>query len=122
IPAVRDAPAIISVILGKEVLAVHERQLSAEPDAFGEDVLDRLLANRHLTHQDYTRAQQNQALLTAQVDAAMRRYDVLVGPTMPIAAPAFAQEVELIGARSYPLVELFALFTRLHSLTGFPAI
>jgi aspartyl-tRNA(Asn)/glutamyl-tRNA(Gln) amidotransferase subunit A len=122
IPMVREAPGIISVILGKEALAVHERQLSEEPSGYGKDVLDRLLDNRQFSHQDYTRARQNQALLTAQVDAAMRQYDVLIGPTMPIAAPAFAQEVELIGARSYPLVQLFALFTRLHSLTGFPAI
>ena len=122
IPMVREAFGMISVILGTEVLAVHEQHLREQPDAFGKDVLERLLSNRPLTRHQYAEAQRGQALLTARVHEAMHRYDVLVGPTMPIAAPAFGQETEVIGTAAHPLIGLFARFTRLHSLTGFPAI
>jgi Asp-tRNA(Asn)/Glu-tRNA(Gln) amidotransferase A subunit family amidase len=96
--------------------------LTEQPGGYGKEVLDRLLANRKFTREDYIEANRSKALLTAGVSAAMLQYDVLVGPTMPIAAPAFGQETQVIGASSYPLTQLFAIFTRLHSLTGFPAI
>ena len=122
IPTTREAPGIIGVILGREAFAVHERQLSENPSGFGAEVFERLLSNRHLTADDYMDAQRRQLALTTRVDDVMRKYDVLVGPTMPMSAPRFGQEKEVIGANSYPLTQLFALFTRLHSLTGFPAI
>lgn len=122
IPMVDQAPGIISVILGREVVSVHEQRLRERPDGFGKDTLERLLASRQFSATDYERARHGQAKLAEHVREVMQRYDVLAGPTMPIAAPSFGQEVEHIGEASHPLVPLFARFTRLYSLTGFPAV
>jgi aspartyl-tRNA(Asn)/glutamyl-tRNA(Gln) amidotransferase subunit A len=122
IPMAEQAPGIISVILGWEVVQVHQQRLRESPEGFGKETLDRLRSSLQFSADDYARARKQQAELTEHVRQVMQRYDVLAGPTMPVAAPAFAQEVEQIGAESYPLIPLFARFTRLHSLTGFPAI
>ena len=122
IPLTEQAPGISGVMLGWEVAQVHGQRLRERPEGFGPDTLERLRSSLQYTADDYARARRQQAELTDHVRRVMERYDVLVGPTMPIAAPAFGQEMERIGGDSVPLVSLFARFTRLHSLTGFPAL
>jgi aspartyl-tRNA(Asn)/glutamyl-tRNA(Gln) amidotransferase subunit A len=122
IPMTDQAPGISGVMLGWEVARVHAQRLRERPEGFGADTLARLRSSLQYTDDDYARARRQQADLTDHVRRVMERFDVLVGPTMPIAAPAFGQEMEAMGGDSHPLVSLFARFTRLHSLTGFPAL
>jgi len=122
IPSVARARIILVTIVGVDAAAIHEPLLREHAKDYGADVRRQLPLGFGLSGVDYVRAQQGRTRIIADVRAAMERCDVLVGPTAPIPAPAIGQEAVTIEGREYQLMAWLPVFTRLHNLTGFPAV
>src|SRR5262249_120876 len=90
IPNIQSAGAFMAIMLS-EAFAYHERDLREHPELFGELLRERLLAGALITGSEYVQAQRIRTLLQADMNAALRRVDVLATPTSPKPAATFAQ-------------------------------
>ena len=71
----------------------------------------------------YLKAQHARSLHNRQCyDLLDRRVDVLVGPTVPVAAPPIGDDEVQVGDTTLPTVLALLQYTRAHNLTGLPAI
>ena len=90
-------------------------------EGFGEEVKRRILLGTFVLSAGYyeayyVRAQKARALLTKEFELAFKRYDVLLGPTMPVLPPK-------LGEKATPLEDyLIDINTVAANLTGFPSI
>jgi len=90
-------------------------------EGFGEEVKRRILLGTFVLSAGYyeayyVRAQKVRSLLARQFAAAFKKFDVLVGPTMPVLPPR-------IGEKATPLEEyLIDINTVAANLTGLPAV
>jgi aspartyl-tRNA(Asn)/glutamyl-tRNA(Gln) amidotransferase subunit A len=122
IPSAAYARAVSTVIMSVDSLAVHEPLLRKQAADYGADVRQRFSLPIGVTALEYVRAQQGRTRILADVRAALERVDVLVGPTVPIAAPPIGQETVRIGGRDQPAAVVLSSLTRLQNVTGFPAV
>jgi len=122
IPSAARARIVLATIVGVDAAAIHEPLLRERAADYSADVRRQLPLGFGLSGLDYVRAQQGRTQIMADVRAAMERRDVLVGPTVPIPAPAIGPETATIEGREYQLMVALPAFTRLHNLTGFPAV
>lgn len=122
IPIAAYARPISNVIMGVDSAAVHRQLLRERAADYGTDVRQRFPVPVALTGADYVRAQQARTRLIADVRAAHERFDVLVGPTAPIAAPPIGQATVVLGGQELPVPPTLASLTRLSNLTGFPTV
>ncbi|MBI4507590.1 MAG: amidase [Chloroflexi bacterium] len=122
IPIAAYARPISNVIMGVDSVAVHRQLLRERAADYGADVRQRFPVPVALTGADYVRAQQARTRLIADVGAAHERFDVLVGPTAPIAAPPIGQATVVLGGQELPVPPTLASLTRLSNLTGFPTV
>jgi aspartyl-tRNA(Asn)/glutamyl-tRNA(Gln) amidotransferase subunit A len=90
-------------------------------EGFGEEVKRRILLGTFVLSAGYyeayyVRAQRVRTLLTQEFARALKRFDVLIGPTMPVVPPRLGEEVT-------PLEDyLIDVNTVAANLTGFPSI
>ncbi|MDA4118343.1 MAG: Asp-tRNA(Asn)/Glu-tRNA(Gln) amidotransferase subunit GatA [Thaumarchaeota archaeon] len=90
-------------------------------ERFGEEVKRRILMGTFVLSAGYyeayyVRAQRVRALLTQEFDAAFKKFDVFVGPTMPVVPPKIGEDVT-------PLEDyLIDVNTVAANLTGLPAM
>ena len=77
-------------IMMSEAFAFHEHNLKTRRQDFGDMVRDRFLLGGLLTTADYVQAQRVRRLIKDEMAAALREVDVLVTPTSPKPAAAFA--------------------------------
>ena len=90
IPSIQSAGAFMAIML-TEAFAYHERDLREHPELFGEMLRERLLAGSLITGSEYVQAQRIRTRLSAEMNAVLRRVDVLATPTSPKPAPTFTQ-------------------------------
>ena len=90
IPSIPSAGAFMAIML-TEAFAYHERDLREHPELFGEMLRERLLAGSLITGSEYVQAQRIRTRLSAEMNAVLRRVDVLATPTSPKPAPTFTQ-------------------------------
>jgi len=76
--SLHDYSACCLVIMLCEALAIHERDLKATPQKYGEIFRDRLMLSSLLTGMDYVQAVRLRRQLVAETEAAFDRCDVLV--------------------------------------------
>lgn len=95
---------------------VHRERLANEPERFGADVRQRLETGRALSSTEYSLARRTQAEVRRRGEQFFRRYDVLLLPTTPIAAPPIEGEDAVARAR------LLTRFTAPFNLSGLPAL
>ena len=108
-----------------EAYAYHAQTLARMPEAYSKGVAARLLMGRDISKEAYLAAQRNRARLRDEVDAALKKCDALVLPTMPIPAPPLGAEmvrVGEVGEFEEPLRPMMLRLTQLFNLTGHPAI
>ncbi len=105
-----------------EALAYHWSWLEKKPGDYGEDVRNRLESCRDQRSVVYLRAQMRRDAYRRRMIAALGAVDVMVMPTLPIAAsPIGSTEVPLGRKRENVRLALLRL-TRPANLTGHPAI
>jgi aspartyl-tRNA(Asn)/glutamyl-tRNA(Gln) amidotransferase subunit A len=98
--------------------------LREKRELYGEGVLGRLLQGQAVTAVDYLQAQHERRVFSSNVRAVMQSVDVLVLPTLPIAAvpiEKMGQDIEIDGVTENATVALLRL-TMPWNLAGLPAV
>ncbi|MFZ5810360.1 MAG: amidase [Chloroflexota bacterium] len=99
-----------------DAAAVYEKELKEKPQAFGEDVFQRLQNGAALTSAQYIQARKTQTVLRKQFSDFFRHFDVLITPATPVTAPLIDGKDALEQAR------ILTRFTAPFNLTGLPAM
>jgi aspartyl-tRNA(Asn)/glutamyl-tRNA(Gln) amidotransferase subunit A len=118
----KQIPSTYINIALPEAYAYHAKTLESAPDAYSDGVAARLLMGREVSTDAYVQAQGERAKLRAEVDAALRKCDGLVLPTLPIPAPRLGAATVRIGNSEEALRPLMLRMTQLFNLTGHPAL
>ena len=105
-----------------EAAAYHAPALEQQPDDYTPGVRVRLEMGRYILGEDYVRARHGQAVLRAEVDAALEGCDALLLPTVAIAAPKLGLATIRIGSHEEPVRNVMLRLTRLFNITGHPAL
>ncbi|MFN4087856.1 MAG: amidase [Alphaproteobacteria bacterium] len=74
----QDFHACCMTIMLSEAYAIHEPVMKATPEKYGEIFRDRMMMSGLLSGSDYVQALRLRRQLTAEVEAVLGRYDVLV--------------------------------------------
>ncbi|MGI5835700.1 MAG: amidase [Chloroflexota bacterium] len=120
VPEVQYAVAASTAILSAEAAAYHEERLRTQPEWFGPDVRARLEGGLFVAATDYVQAQRVRRLLIDRFRKLLQRYDALLCPTEPAAAPRIDQETVQFDGVEEPRVATLTRHTRLFNMTGFP--
>lgn len=119
--AASTADVYLHIVL-PEASAYHARTIERYPERYSPGVRLRLEMGRYLLAEDYVRAMQLRAALTAAVDRSLDNVDALLLPALSIPAPLLgAQSVDVDGSREPTRATMLRL-TQLFNITGHPAI
>ena len=115
-PDREEAFAVSTAIMFSEAATIHRLQMMEEPGRFGEDVRARLVLGLALPAAAYDTAMRVRERMIGRAGAQLAGLDCLLGPTVGIVAPTFAEA-------SDPSIsgELVA-HTRLTNVIGVPAL
>jgi len=122
LPQMRHAVLASSIIMGAEGGAYHHEWLRTTAGQYGEDVRLRLKQGLLLPATAYIKAQRLREVIRREVDAALLKVDVLVTPTLPIAAPSLERCTVVPGTPLPPELLQLPRLTRPFNLTGHPVI
>jgi aspartyl-tRNA(Asn)/glutamyl-tRNA(Gln) amidotransferase subunit A len=100
-----------------DAAAYHRERLAQQPEDFGADVLESLRRGAALPAVEYAQARRVQSSFRRQLELLFDDYDLLLTPTMPIAAPLVEEPEQDRSARP-SLVSYTAPF----NLAGLPAL
>ena len=115
------APVYLHIVLA-EAAAYHGKTLESRADDYTPNVRVRLEMGRYVVAEDYVRALRGRAVLTAEVDAALKGRDGLLLPAVAIPATKIgAVTVKLAGSEE-PIRNVMLRLTQLFNITGHPAI
>jgi aspartyl-tRNA(Asn)/glutamyl-tRNA(Gln) amidotransferase subunit A len=115
-------PDIYLHIVVPEASWYHAPTLDSDPSGYSPGVRLRLEMGRYLLAEDYVRALNLRARLTARVDDALGMCDALLLPTLPVVAPVIGSPTVDIDGRPEPVRAATLRLTQLFNLTGHPAI
>ena len=115
-------PAVYLHIVLPEASRLHARWLERSPEAYSPGVRLRLEMGRYVLAEDYVRALDLRAVLTAAVDAALEGCDALLVPAQPMPAPMLNTPTVDIDGRSEPVRAAMLRLTQLFNITGHPAV
>lgn len=107
---------VSTTVLLYEAHRQHRKLLAHHPGVLGSDVRDRLDQGRSIPTGAYRHALNERAWLTARLDLVLRRVDLVACPTLP-QIPPLLEQAEDAHQRA-----LLTQNTRMHNLTGVPAI
>ena len=122
IPNLWDTLRAQRLILAAEAYAVHEERLENEPETFGEEVRERLMDGERPKAYRYAKARRRGMLATAEFDRALESVDVLLTPTLPIAATEIGQREISVGDYEENVRSALTRFTGPTDLTGHPSL
>jgi aspartyl-tRNA(Asn)/glutamyl-tRNA(Gln) amidotransferase subunit A len=122
IPNLWDTLHAQRLILGSEAYAVHEERLENEPEKFGEEVRERLMDGERPKAYRYANARRRGIIATDEFDRALESVDVLLTPTLPIAATEIGQREIRIGDYEEKVRSALTRFTGPTDLTGHPSL
>ena len=122
LPCMEVALKAQRLIFTAESYAVHRNRLESAPEKFDEEVREYLVAGERLKAHRYVIAKQNKLHALEEFKRVLDGVDVLLTPTVPIAAPEIGQrEIEIGDHREH----VDAVLTRLTgptNLTGLPSL
>ena len=122
IPNLVDTLHAQRLILGAEAYAVHEERLENEPEAFDEEVCERLMDGARPRAYRYANARRRGVLATDEFDHALQGVDVLLTPTLPIVATEIGQREVCIGNNKESVRSALTRYTGPTDLTGHPSL
>jgi aspartyl-tRNA(Asn)/glutamyl-tRNA(Gln) amidotransferase subunit A len=108
--------------LAADAYAIHEERLKSAPENFDEEVRDRLLEGERLKAHRYASAQQRKLRARVEFEEALGEVDVILAPTLPIAATLIDQREVNIGGYEEPVRSAVTRLTGPANLTGFPSL
>ena len=122
IPSSDQQRAIFNNIVCPEAFSFHEENLTRTPELIAEDVRLRIEAGRLMLSIDYVRAQRARTKVKRELQAALGIADVLVTPTLPIAAPRIDQTHVEWDDATEAVGPALTRNTRLFNVTGLPTV
>ncbi|MFQ5960076.1 MAG: amidase [Candidatus Methylomirabilales bacterium] len=122
IPLLRHVPAIQYLTLATEASANHAQLLRTRGRELGEDIRRRLELGEFVPATQYVRAQQARRRLMQEFAAVFRQMDLLVTPTLPMAAPPLGEPMVTVRGVRKRVQPTLTRFTSPFNLTGLPAI
>ena len=122
IPHLRETLKAQRYILSSDAYAIHEERLNSEPEMFDDEVRERLLEGERLKAHRYASAQQRKLLAKGEFERALGAVDVLLAPTVPIAATLIDQREVNIGGYEEPVRSAVTRLTGPANITGFPSL
>jgi aspartyl-tRNA(Asn)/glutamyl-tRNA(Gln) amidotransferase subunit A len=122
IPNIPETLKAQRYILAADAYAIHEERLKSAPEKFDEEVLERLLEGERLKAHRYARAQQRKIASQDEFEEALGEADVLLAPTLPIAATLIDQRKVNIGGHEEPVRSAVTRLTGPANLIGFPSL
>ena len=108
--------------LAADAYAIHEERLKDAPEMFNEEGRERLLEGERLKAHRYASAQQRKLLAKGEFERALGAVDVLLAPTVPIAATLIDQREVDIGGYEEPVRSAVTRLTGPANFTGFPSL
>ncbi len=115
-PGAQEAAEINGLITACEAAAFHHQRLKDAPEGFGPDVLTRLQTGSGYSSREYINARNIQAGLTRKFEQFFEKFEILLTPTTPVAAPL------IVGPDAVEQARLLTRFTAPFNLSGLPAI
>ncbi len=115
-PGMLQAAQANLLMVTSDAAAFHHERLQRRPEGFGEDVLRRLQAGAAYTSTEYIQARRAQTLLRRQFEQFFERFDILLLPATPVAAPPIE------GPDAVEQARLLTRYTAPFNLTGLPAL
>jgi aspartyl-tRNA(Asn)/glutamyl-tRNA(Gln) amidotransferase subunit A len=122
VPNLQETLKAQRYILAADAYAIHEERLKSAPEKFDEEVLERLLEGERLKAHRYARAQQRTISSQDEFEEALGEADVLLAPTVPIAAPLIDQREVNIGDYEESVRSAVTRLTGPANLVGFPSL
>ena len=122
LPHVGHAQVAGNVIMSTEAASWHADWLRERPQDYGADVLQRIRGGQLIRAVDYLASQKTRALIQQDFATAFERVDVVVGPTVPLVAPAIGHTLDPSGPQNLPPRSIANRATVPCNLTGMPAI
>jgi aspartyl-tRNA(Asn)/glutamyl-tRNA(Gln) amidotransferase subunit A len=116
----KHAAAASAAVITAESYAYHEPWLRTRAAEYGPDVRERLLVGAFVSGSEYLKGQRVRRLIRDEVDRALGELDVLIAPTLPIAAvPVGAREADIDG-KPQPVRPSLVRYTRPFNVSGHP--
>jgi aspartyl-tRNA(Asn)/glutamyl-tRNA(Gln) amidotransferase subunit A len=115
-------PDVYLHIVLPEASHYHAHWLERSPSLYSPGVRVRLEMGRYLLAEDYVRAMRVRRALTAAVDRALDRCDVLLLPALPIPAPVLGASTVDVNGTTEPIRAAMLRLTQLFNITGHPAL
>jgi aspartyl-tRNA(Asn)/glutamyl-tRNA(Gln) amidotransferase subunit A len=123
IPNLPEALKAQRLILAVEAYTIHKERLDNEPERFGNEISLRLRDAEHLEAHRYAKAQQiTKRRFLEKFEHALREVDVLLTPTVPIAATKIGQREVEIGGYEELVFSALTRFTGPTNLNGLPSL
>jgi aspartyl-tRNA(Asn)/glutamyl-tRNA(Gln) amidotransferase subunit A len=108
--------------LAADAYAIHEERLKTDPEKFDEEVRERLLDGERLKAHRYASAQQRKLGAKDEFNRVLSEVDVLLTPTLPIAATLIDQREVNIGGYEEPVRSAVTRLTGPTNHNGFPSL
>ena len=122
VPGIAEGFGAWKVIMHSEAATYHAGFLAEDGDRYSDNVRMQLEAGRCIPAVSYLQAQQYRALFNREFDAVFDRFDVMVMPTLPVAAPRHGQsEVVVVGERMTTQDAMTSMAWNAN-MSGFPAV
>src|SRR5207302_11254096 len=118
----RHAQVAGNVIMSSEAASWHATWLEERPQDYGEDVRARIRGGLLVRAVEYLSSQKLRTLIQQDFAGAFERFDVVLGPTVPIGAPPIGRTFEPGGPLKLPPRSIANRATVPCNLTGMPAI
>jgi aspartyl-tRNA(Asn)/glutamyl-tRNA(Gln) amidotransferase subunit A len=115
IPIIDHARVVQPTIMLAEAATFHERWLRDRRHEYGRSFRDRVTSGLFYSATDYIQALRGRALVCRELEALMATVDLIAAPTVPRAAPTYAEDADTPA-------RLRGHFTGIFNLTGQPSI
>jgi aspartyl-tRNA(Asn)/glutamyl-tRNA(Gln) amidotransferase subunit A len=122
IPHLRETLKAQRYTLAADAYAIHEERLKSASEKFDEEVRERLLEGEGLKAHRYASAQQRKLKAKDEFERALRGVDVLLAPTVPIAATLIDRREVKVGGYEEPVRSAVTRLTGPANLNGFPSL
>jgi aspartyl-tRNA(Asn)/glutamyl-tRNA(Gln) amidotransferase subunit A len=123
IPNLPEALKAQRIILAVEAYTIHKERLDNEPERFGDEIGERLRDAEHLKAHRYAKAQHvTKRRSLKEVSRVLEEVDVLLTPTVPIAATEIGQREVNIGDHEELVFSALTRFTGPTNLNGLPSL
>jgi aspartyl-tRNA(Asn)/glutamyl-tRNA(Gln) amidotransferase subunit A len=119
---IRDSGRVFAVLVIAEALAFHWNWICKRPQDYGADLRERMQNSKGQPTVAYLQAQEKRRRITQIFEEILQEVDVVVTPTLPVAAPGIEEKEIKIGRLRELVRTVLLRYTTPGNLTGLPAI